>query len=51
MAGRLKRLSDCDVVIHEKDTEVITSRYLAPKHLTDEMSKFMVTHGVRRTRR
>ena len=46
MAGRLKRLSDCDVVIHEKDTEVITSRYLAPKHLTDEMSKFMVTHGV-----
>lgn len=46
MAGRLKRLADCDVVIHEKDAEVINSRYFAPKSLTDEMSKFMVMNGV-----
>ena len=46
MAGRLKRLADCDVVIHEKDAEVITARYLAPKGLTDDMSRFMVTNGV-----
>ncbi|HJP41436.1 MAG TPA: MBL fold metallo-hydrolase [Dehalococcoidia bacterium] len=46
MSGRLKRLSDCEVVIHEQDAEVINSRYLAPRHLTDEMSHFMETHGV-----
>ena len=46
MAGRLKRISDCEVVIHEKDAEVITSRYLAPKTLTEEMSRYMVMHGV-----
>lgn len=46
MSGRLKRLSDCDVVIHEKDAEVITSRYLAPRSLTDEMKRFMQINGV-----
>ena len=46
MSGRLKRLADCEVVIHEKDAEVINSRYFAPKSLTDEMSKFMVLNGV-----
>jgi glyoxylase-like metal-dependent hydrolase (beta-lactamase superfamily II) len=46
MAGRLKRLSDCEVMMHEKDAELINSRYLAPRGLTDEMSKFMVSNGV-----
>jgi glyoxylase-like metal-dependent hydrolase (beta-lactamase superfamily II) len=46
MAGRLKRDSSCEVLIHEKDAEVINSRYLAPKGLTDAMSGFMVAHGV-----
>lgn len=46
MAGRLKRLSSCDVVIHEKDAEVITSRYFAPKGLADQMSQFMKSNGV-----
>ncbi len=46
MAGRLKRISSCDVVVHEKDAEVIHSRYFSPKNLTDEMSKFMATNGV-----
>jgi len=46
MSGRLKRLSDCDVVIHERDAEVITSRYLAPRSLTDEMKRFMQINGV-----
>ncbi len=46
MAGRLKRLSSCEVVLHEKDAEVITARYFAPKGLTDDMSKFMEVNGV-----
>lgn len=46
MAGRLKRLSSCEVVIHEKDAEVISSRYFSPKGLTNEMSAFMEGNGV-----
>ncbi len=46
MAGRLKQLSSCDVVIHEKDAEVINTRYFAPKGLTEEMGGFMVMNGV-----
>lgn len=46
MSGRLKRIADCDVVIHEKDAEIITTRYFAPKGLTEDMSKFMGSHGV-----
>lgn len=46
MAGRLKRLADCEVILHEKDAEVVVSRYLAPKGLTEEMSRFMAMNGV-----
>lgn len=46
MAGRLKQLSSCDVVVHEEDAKVITARYFAPKGLIDEMSKFMEKNGV-----
>lgn len=46
MAGTLKRLSSCEVVIHEKDAEVIKDRYLAPKQLTSGMSDFMAMNGV-----
>ncbi|MBI2764627.1 MAG: MBL fold metallo-hydrolase [Chloroflexi bacterium] len=46
MAGRLKRLSSCEVVIHEEDAKVITSRYFAPKGLADDMAKFMAMNGV-----
>ena len=46
MAGRLKQLSSCEIVLHEKDAEVITARYFAPKGLADEMSKFMEHNGV-----
>ncbi len=46
MSGRLKRLADCEVLVHEEDSKVITSRYLAPKGLTDDMARFMVGHGV-----
>jgi glyoxylase-like metal-dependent hydrolase (beta-lactamase superfamily II) len=46
MAGRLKRLSDCDVIIHEKDAEFIKARYLAPRGLTEDMSRFMTANGV-----
>ncbi|MBN9494691.1 MBL fold metallo-hydrolase [bacterium] len=46
MAGRLKQIASCDVVLHEKDAEVITDRYLAPKQLTDNMSGFMSLNGV-----
>jgi len=46
MSGRLKQLSSCQVVLHEKDAEMITSRYFAPKPLADEMGKFMELNGV-----
>ncbi len=46
MAGKLKQLSSCEVVIHERDAEVIKDRYLAPKQLTAGMEKFMEMHGV-----
>lgn len=46
MAGRLKRLADCEIVIHEKDAAVIADRYFGPKGLTEEMSTFMSSHGV-----
>lgn len=46
MSGRLKRLSSCEVVIHEKDAEVIKDRYLAPRGLTEAMSRFMAVNGV-----
>jgi glyoxylase-like metal-dependent hydrolase (beta-lactamase superfamily II) len=46
MAGRLKQLSSCEVVLHEKDAEVITARYFAPKGLTEEMGRFMDSNGV-----
>ena len=46
MAGKVKQVSSCDVVMHEKEAEVIESRYLAPRGLTDEMSTYMEQHGV-----
>ena len=46
MAGRLKQLSSCDVAVHEKDAEVITTRYFAPRALTEEMQRFMELNGV-----
>lgn len=46
MAGRLKQISSCEVVIHEKDAEVITDRYLAPRNLTEGMARFMEMNGV-----
>ncbi|MCC6383273.1 MAG: MBL fold metallo-hydrolase [Dehalococcoidia bacterium] len=46
MAGRLKRIADCEVVVHEKDAEIINTRYFAPKGLTESMSRFMQLNGV-----
>jgi len=46
MAGRLKQISDCEVILHERDAEVIKARYMAPRHLTEEMARFMRQHGV-----
>ncbi len=46
MAGKLKQISSCEVVIHEKDAEVIKDRYLAPKNLTEGMERFMEMNGV-----
>jgi len=43
MAGRLKQLSSCEIVLHEKDAEVIKDRYFAPKGLTDEMGRPMAS--------
>jgi glyoxylase-like metal-dependent hydrolase (beta-lactamase superfamily II) len=46
MAGRLKQISSCELIIHEQDAEVIKSRYFAPKALTDQMANFMALNGV-----
>ncbi len=46
MAGRLKQQGDLELVIHEKDAEVINTRYFAPKGLVDDMALFMESNGV-----
>lgn len=46
MAGRLKQLSSCEIVLHEKDAEVVTTRYFAPKGLAEDMGRFMEMNGV-----
>ena len=46
MAGRLKQQSSCELVLHEKDAEVINTRYFAPKGLMDNMAAFMESNGV-----
>lgn len=46
MAGRLKRIADCEIIIHEKDAAVIQDRYFGPKGLTEDMSAFMSSNGV-----
>lgn len=46
MAGKVKQVSSCEVIIHEKDAEVIVSRYYGPKGLAEEMARFMEVHGV-----
>ena len=46
MAGRLKQLSSCEIVLHEKDAEFINGRYFAPRGLTGEMDTFMAGNGV-----
>jgi len=46
MSGRLKQLSDCEVIIHERDAEFIKTRYLGPRHLMEEMTRFMRLNGV-----
>lgn len=46
MAGRLKQLSSCNVVMHEADCALIPTRYSAPKALVDQMGKFMEQNGV-----
>lgn len=46
MAGRLKQLSSCEVVIHEKDAEQLQLRYFAPRSLAEQMGAFMAKNGV-----
>ncbi len=46
MSGRLKQVSDCEVIMHEREAEMIASRYFAPRGLTDEMQEYMGQHGV-----
>jgi glyoxylase-like metal-dependent hydrolase (beta-lactamase superfamily II) len=46
MAGRLKQLSSCEVLLHEKDAELIGQRYFAPQGLAHDQGHFMETHGV-----
>ena len=46
MSGRLKQVSDCQVIMHEREAEFIASRYNAPRGLTDEMERYMSQHGV-----
>lgn len=46
MAGRLKQLSSCEVLLHEKDAEFIGQRYFAPQGLANDQGQFMEIHGV-----
>ena len=46
MAGRVKQISACDVLMHAKEAEVIGPRYFAPKRLMEEMSTYLEEHGI-----
>ena len=50
MSGRLKELSNCEIVMHEKESDFVDSRYFADKSFTDEMQtdmqRHMQQHGV-----
>jgi glyoxylase-like metal-dependent hydrolase (beta-lactamase superfamily II) len=46
MAGRLKADSGCDVIVHERDAEVIHERYLNPGPLVEQTRKFLLGQGV-----
>jgi glyoxylase-like metal-dependent hydrolase (beta-lactamase superfamily II) len=46
MSGRLKRISNCEVVIHQKDAEFLKTRYFSPQPLVDEMGRFLTIQGV-----
>ena len=46
MSGRLKQISSCEVIMHEREAEMIASRYFSPRGLTDEMQQYMGEHGV-----
>ena len=46
LTGRLWDESGAEVVMHEKEAEVINSRYLRPQPLVDQMQNWMGRHGV-----
>jgi len=46
MSGRLKELTDCTVIVHEKDAEVVRDRYIAPEKLAAQQAQFLMLHGM-----
>lgn len=46
LTGRLADESGASVLMHEKEAEVIVSRYLQPQPLVDQMQSWMGRHGV-----
>lgn len=47
MSGKLKDLNPaCEVIIHQRDGDIIATRYLKPDGLAHEVSDMMQVHGV-----
>lgn len=46
MSGRLKEMTNCTVIVHEKDAEVVRDRYLQPEKLAVQQGQFLVLHGM-----
>ncbi len=46
LAGRLKEASGCEVVLHEREQQMIDSRYTHPEKLLEEMNAWLRRQGV-----
>jgi len=46
LVGRLDKLTDAKLIIHEKDKELLDSRYIQTDELVDDMEDWMKVNGV-----
>ncbi|MEX0786050.1 MAG: MBL fold metallo-hydrolase [Dehalococcoidia bacterium] len=46
LAGRVKEVSGCEVIIHQRERDFIRSRYRQPEQLLERMASWLTEHGV-----
>lgn len=46
LAGRVKEVCGCEVIIHQRERDFIRSRYRQPEQLLERMAAWLTEHGV-----